>query len=109
MFEKIKKYLNIVDNTKDDYIRFILDIVTNKVLMYCNIEDIPKQLENVVILICIDVYRKTQLGVEQMEAEEKSISQGDTTIQYKTASEVANTNDIFDEYKGILRTFRQLR
>lgn len=53
---------------------------------YCNIKQVPKGLENVMLNMAVDLYRAESLGQEQAEGNVKSITEGDVTVSFASAS-----------------------
>lgn len=69
--ERLKQLLGITDNTKDFVLQYELDTVTDMVLNYCNITEIPEKLENIILSMCVDKYRAESLGSETAQGHSK--------------------------------------
>ena len=114
MINKIKELLGIdfEDKSKDGKIQFCIDLVTDMVLNYCNIDSIPERLNNVITALCTDAYRKAAYGNESLTGDEKSIRRGDTTIEYVTAADITaavSGSDFLAQYKTQLNRFRKVK
>ena len=57
---------------------------------YCNINQIPKGLENVMLNMALDLYRAESLGQEQTEGNLKSITEGDVSVSFGSAYSTAD-------------------
>ncbi|NLK37811.1 MAG: hypothetical protein GX299_06985 [Epulopiscium sp.] len=88
--EKLKNLLGIVGNDKDFIIEFVLGKVSDMVCNYCNIKEIPQGLENVLLNMAVDLYRAEGLGQEQIQGAVKSITEGDVTVSFSSASSVSD-------------------
>ena len=63
---------------------FILEDVEQIIKDYCNIKEIPKELNNTVLRMAVDLYRSENLGEEEIPLGSiSSISEGDTTVSYR--------------------------
>lgn len=91
LLDRVKDVLGIPreDTTNDVKLSFTLDLVTEQICSYCHVETVPSGLYNTAVLMCVDAYRQSNLGVETIESELKGITRGDTSYSYRTASEVA--------------------
>ena len=87
--EKLKALLGITTSDKDFIIQFILDKVSDMVCNYCNIQEIPQGLENVTLNMAVDLYRAEGLGQEQLQGVVKSISEGDVSVSFSSASSIS--------------------
>lgn len=98
MLAKIKTLLNIADSSQDELLSLYLDIVKQKVLNYCNREDIPTGLELIVVEITADEFRaKTKKAAVESGSEVgvvDSIKRGDTQINYSSTSSSSNYNKL---------------
>lgn len=66
MLQKIKTLLAVSDNSKDDLLEALLEIATEEVKAYCNIEDVSK-MESIIIQLGIIKYNR--LGAEGVSTE----------------------------------------
>jgi hypothetical protein len=67
--ENVKTLLGISDNTQDNLLNLYLTRATSFVKNYCNIEEIPIELDEVIEDIA--VYRYRMNGVENIKSESK--------------------------------------
>lgn len=106
MLEKIKRRLKIEDNLSDAIIEDFIEEATQRILNYCNISELPNELEFVVIQIVQDMFKENNQQVE-------SITRGDITIKYVTENYNKLTGaggaDFLNNYIGILNKFRRVR
>lgn len=84
MLTKIKVLLNITDSSQDELLSLYLDIVKQKVLNYCNRDDIPTELELVVVEMTAKQFKSRGGRVVQ------SVKRGDTQTNYASESEGEN-------------------
>lgn len=110
MLEKLKILLGIEDNSKDYVLQLTIDIVTDMVLNYCHIKEIPSGLENVVVSMCIDKYRAENYGQENSEGKVKSISEGDVSVSFASAFSVSEnpSMEFLKNYKSQLNIYRKV-
>lgn len=107
MLEKVKALLNLKDNTRDELLSFYIDLIRDEVLNYCNLEDVPKKLENLIIKILLDFYTK---NIASNDKNVKSIKRGDTEITYQDENKNAILiQDFLMNYRTQLNCFRRLR
>ena len=109
MLEKLKKLLGIEDDSKDEVLQFTIDNVTDMVLNYCNIEELPKELENIVLSMCVDKHRAESLGSEAAQGSVKSLSEGDVSVSYGSAYSVSENPamEFLKGYRAQLDRFRK--
>ncbi|OHW62174.1 phage gp6-like head-tail connector protein [Andreesenia angusta] len=98
MINKIKTLLNITDSSQDELLSLYLDIVKQKVLNYCNREDIPSGLELIIVEITADEFRaKTRKNAIESGEETgavSSIKRGGMQINYESSSSESNYNKL---------------
>ena len=96
--EKLKLLLGVKNEEKD--------MVCN----YCNIEEVPKGLENVLLNMAVDLYRAESLGQEQAEGTVKSITEGDVTVSFASASAISENSGMqfLKDYTAQLNRYRRL-
>ena len=82
MLENIKLLLNITDNKHDNIILLYLDKISTIVLDYCNVNELSKGLESFVEDKVVSIMKPIVTGGTQNTGEIKSISRGDTKIEY---------------------------
>ena len=61
----LKQLLGISDDSKDAILEYELSTVEDMILNYCNIKEIPKRLENILIGMCADYHRASGYGDEE--------------------------------------------
>lgn len=88
--QKLKTLLGISDTAKDVLVGFTIDKISGMICNYCNVSEVPHGLENVMYSMCIDMYRADQLGQEQAEGTVKSITEGDVSVSFGSASAVSD-------------------
>src|SRR5690606_3368532 len=94
--EKLKLILGIKGNDEDDLLNYLLESTEQKILNYCNLKELPAELENVLIEMTANKYRN--------HSGAKSINIGDTSVTFGDDS-----NDISKEHKVQLNRFRRLQ
>ncbi|QUH21425.1 phage head-tail connector protein [Alkaliphilus sp. B6464] len=106
--EKLKQLLGITDDTKDFILQFTLEKTEDTIKNYCNIKEIPTELNNTVLSMAVDLYRNENLGEEESPlGSVSSISEGDTTVSYRSsANEFKDT--LIKNYKEQLNRYRKL-
>ena len=82
MLENIKLLLNITDDKHDNIILLYLDKISTIVLDYCNVNELSKGLESFVEDKVVSIMKPLVTGGTQNTGEIKSISRGDTRIEY---------------------------
>ena len=82
MLENIKLLLNITDDKHDNIILLYLDKISIIVLDYCNVNELSKGLESFVEDKVVSIMKPLVTGGTQNTGEIKSISRGDTRIEY---------------------------
>ncbi len=97
ILEKVRVLVG--DSTSIDVLNLYIDIATDKVKNYCNREDIPKGLENVIVQMVADEVKKANAGDVQ------AIKRGDVSVQFKAD----NKGSTLDKYKDQLRVYKKLR
>lgn len=112
---KLKKLLSVSqdDTSKDGQLLFALETIIQAVQTYCNIPEIPSELNNVVLQIAEDYYRtKYPTEFEQTAPAVISIKRGDVTTAFGSAKAavVAGSGAAFvRNYATQLQAFRRLR
>ncbi|WP_346930276.1 phage head-tail connector protein [Clostridium sp.] len=107
--EKLKKLLGISldDDSKDFSLEFISENVQETVKNYCNITEIPKELETFIQAKVVSIFRYESNEYKGV----KSISEGDTKIDFAIENNGADnlTYSLNDSDKKILRNFRKIK
>ena len=112
MLENIKLLLNITDNKHDNMILLYLDKISTIVLDYCNTNELSRGLESFIEDKIISIMKPTITGGTQNTGEIKSISRGDTKIEYNVGEAVQTSSSsisLTDNDKKILNTYRKVR
>lgn len=99
MFNNIKMLLDITDTLSDNKINYHIDSVTKKILKYCEITELPIELEDVVV----------QIVIKRMD--EDSNNTVVETVKLPIYSETKTKTPILDEllpHKVLLNSFRKV-
>lgn len=102
VLERVKMLLDIKDNEQDDLLSFIIDDVENLILGYCRIEILPRQLESLVPVIAVDIYRAKGYGAAASPERVKSISEGERSVAFAETDDegvLSNYYKRLDPYK----------
>lgn len=105
MLEKIKIVLGITDTSKDAVINYYIESISNEVISYCNIKNIPSSLQS---LICNKVISIMKYENNQYKGI-KSISEGDTKLEIAVENNGQDTliYSLNDTDKKNLRSYRR--
>ncbi len=112
---KLKKLLTIPqdDVSKDGQLLFALETIIQAIMTYCNIPEIPSELNNVVLQIAEDYYRtKYPTEFEQTAPAVTSIKRGDVTTAFGSAKATVTVGSgatFVRNYAAQLQAFRRLR
>ena len=112
MLEKLKMLLGSKDAAQDGVLSFCLETVQDEVKNYCNLEEIPAPLENIIVRMAADLARSEGYGQPQAPQAAKSVSRGDVTVTYgdgAATAEITGGKSVLDDYKSQLQAFRRLR
>ncbi|KIN80782.1 MULTISPECIES: phage head-tail connector protein [Clostridium] len=108
--EKLKKLLGISldDDSKDFSLQFAIEDAKQTIRDYCHIKEIPEELNNTILRMSIDIYRNDNLGEEENPLGSiSSISEGDTSISYRSAN-AEFKDSLVKDYKAKLHKYRKL-
>lgn len=107
---KLKGLLGIPegDTSQDLSLEFIIDDVTETILSYCNLEELPAGLTNTAYRMAIDLYRYDRPGDSSAPVTVVSISEGDTSTSFTSAADALN-GGLLKDYQGQLNRYRKLR
>ena len=75
-------------------------------LNYCNIEEIPDELDYTIARMA-DLALKQALG--QFDGEAKTIKVGDTSVTFDTDAATKALNNLMGDFEGELNEFRRFR
>lgn len=79
----------------------------NKILIYCNRDDLPEQLEDTASQIAEDMLKADMVKVPEKEV--ASINRGDTAISYKDNSQTRQqTVGFMKNHESTLNRFRKM-
>ena len=112
MLENIKLILNITDDKHDNMILLYLSKIEAIVIDYCNINELCLGLQSFIEDKVVSIMKPTITGGTQNTGEIKSISRGDTKIEYNVGEAVqtsSNGVNLTDSDKKILNTYRKVR
>ena len=112
MLENIKLILNITDDKHDNMILLYLDKISAIVLDYCNVNELSRGLESFIEDKVVSIMKPLVSGGTQNTGEIKSISRGDTKIEYNVGEAIQTSSSsisLTDSDKKILNTYRKVR
>ena len=112
MLENIKLILNITDNKHDSMILLYLSKIEAIVIDYCNINELCLGLQSFIEDKVVSIMKPIVTGGTQNTGEIKSISRGDTKIEYNVGEAIqtsSNGVNLTDSDKKILNTYRKVR
>ena len=108
---KLKKLLGIAldDLAQDANLQFILDDVTESILNYCNIKELPSGLQNTAYRMAIDLYRNEAIGEEDVPlGSVASIKEGDTQTNFNKSVDDNFKDTLMKNYYSQLNRYRKL-
>lgn len=107
---KLKGLLGIPENdtSQETLLEFILEDVSETILNYCNLEELPQGLINTAYRMAIDLYRYDRPGEDNIPVTVSSISEGDTSTGFTNAADALN-GGLLKDYQGQLNRYRKLR
>ena len=111
MLENIKLILNITDDSQDNLILLYLAKVETMVVDYCNVNELTGGLESFIEDKVISIMKPLVTGGTQNAGEIKSISRGDTKIEYNVGDVVSTSNgaSLTSSDKEFLKHYRRAR
>lgn len=112
MLENIKLMLNISDYEHDNIILLYLSKVETMVIEYCNINELTEGLESFIEDKVVSIMKTTVTIGAQNTSEIKSISRGDTKIEYNVGEAVVSTSNgatLTSSDKEFLKQYRRAR
>lgn len=108
MLENIKLILNLNDDKYDQLILLYKSKVSNVVMSYCNIDNLNPALESFIEDKVTSIMKSKIVGGTQNTGGIKSVSRGDTKIEYNVGDTSIGVN-LADEDRKFLNQFRKLR
>ena len=111
MLENIKLILNITDDSQDNLILLYLAKVETMVVDYCNVNELTEGLESFIEDKVVSIMKPLVTGGTQNAGEIKSISRGDTKIEYNVGDVVETSNGatLTSSDKEFLKHYRRAR
>ena len=112
MLENIKLILNITDNKHDNMILLYLSKIEAMVIDYCNINELYLGLQSFIEDKVVSIMKPLVTGGTQNTGEIKSISRGDTKIEYNVGEVVVATSNgatLTSSDKEFLKQYRRAR
>ena len=112
MLENIKLLLNITDEKHDNMILLYISKVSTMVVDYCNVNELCLGLQSFIEDKVVSIMKPLVTGGTQNTGEIKSISRGDTKIEYNVGEAVqtsSNSVSLTDSDKKTLNTYRRAR
>lgn len=107
----LRELLGISGNDKDLALQFVIDDVTETILNYCNLEELPAGLIRTAYRMAIDLYRSEAIGSEEAPiGQVTSISEGDSSTSFanRLASGTVFNESILKNYTKTLNRFRKV-
>ena len=112
MLENIKLMLNINDEEHDTMILLYISKVSTMVVEYCNINELSQGLESFIEDKVASIVKPIITGGTQNTGEIKSISRGDTKIEYNVGDATVSTSSsatLTSSDKEFLKQYRRAR
>ena len=112
MLENIKLLLNITDEKHDNMILLYISKVSTMIVDYCNVNELTEGLESFIEDKVVSIMKPLVTGGTQNTGEIKSITRGDTKIEYNVGEAIISTSNgvnLTDSDKKILNTYRRAR
>ena len=111
MLENIKLILNITDDKHDNLILLYLAKVETMVVDYCNVNELTEGLESFIEDKVVSIMKPLVTGGTQNTGEIKSISRGDTKIEYNVGDVVSTSSGatLTSSDKEFLKHYRRAR
>lgn len=111
MLENIKLILKLTDDEHDELITYYLSKVKVAVIEYCNVSELTEGLEGFVEDKVVSIMKPLVTGGTQNTGEIKSITRGDTKIEYNVGDvvEASNGASLTSSDKELLKQYRKAR
>ena len=112
MIKNIKLILGITDKKHDNIISLYISKLEAVILNYCNIEELSPALESFIEDKVVSIMKPIVTGGTENTGEIKSISRGDTKIEYNVGEAIqasSSSINLTDSDRKILNTFRKVR
>lgn len=95
------------DTSQDASLKFIIGIVKETVLNYCNLDKLPDGLKNTCLRMAVDLYRYEKPAESGVPLRVASITEGDTSTSFSVLTD-ALKGTILKDYKGQLNRYRRM-
>lgn len=111
MLENIKLILNLTDYEHDNLILLYLTKVETMVVDYCNVNELTEGLESFIEDKVVSIMKPLVTGGAQNTGEIKSVTRGDTKIEYNVGDvvETSNCATLTSSDKEFLKQYRRAR
>ena len=112
MLENIKLILNITDDKHDNMILLYISKVSTMVVDYCNVNELCLGLQSFIEDKVVSIMKPLVTGGTQNTGEIKSISRGDTKIDYNVGEAIttsSSTSSLTDADKLALKPYTKVR
>ena len=112
MLENIKLMLGLDNEKHDDMILLYMAKVETMVVDYCNVNELCSGLGSFIEDKVVSIMKPLGTGGTQNTGEIKSISRGDTKIEYNVGEAIQTSSSsisLTDSDKKILNTYRKVR
>lgn len=108
LLEQVKLLLGITGTEKDALLSVLCDTVTEQVKTYCRLSDVSGAgLQSLMADMVVNRYRARRYGQEEAPKVVSSISEGDTSLSYKTTQSAVN-GELTEDDRQALSPYRKL-
>ena len=90
LIKTLKALVGEKSTDKDALYEFIVDKAWEAVCNYCRIDTVPEGLKNALLSMCVDMCRMENYVEEQAGDTTKSVTEGDVSVTFDTASNIAD-------------------
>ena len=90
LIKTLKALVGEKSTDKDALYEFIVDKAWEAVCNYCRIDTVPEGLNYALLSMCVDMCRMENYGEEQAGETTKSVTEGDVSVTFDTASNIAD-------------------
>lgn len=119
VLQKVKTLLGITTEDQDDVLEYVIQTVQTLVLRYINWDELPLELENALIVMCVSYYKAAGLGTTQAAVGPvASVKRGDVTTSFANASGASGSASTFNlgadgqdffGWRTVLNEYRKVR
>lgn len=97
------------DTSQDINLQFIIDNVTETILNYCHLDQLPSGLELTSYRMAIDLYRNEAIGeADAPIGSVSSITEGDTQTSFNKSVTENYAESLLKNYQAQLNRYRKL-